>query len=106
MRIYVAAPYSQGDVPENVRRAMDAGSALIAAGHAPLVPHLNHFWHAHEPHPERVWLDLDLAWLAVADAVLRLPGPSAGADAECEAARALGIPVYGDLSEVQTAARP
>jgi len=100
VRIYVAGPYSQGDLAANVRRAMDAGTALLAAGHAPLVPHLNHFWHAHEPHPERTWLDLDLAWLEVADAVLRLPGPSAGAGAECDAARHLGIPVYGALADV------
>ena len=102
MRIYVAGPYSQGDVAQHVRRAMDAGTTLLARGHAPLVPHLNHFWHEHEPQSERTWLDLDLAWLQVADAVLRLPGPSVGADAECAAARALGIPVYHAIDEVPT----
>ena len=100
MRIYVAGPYRLGDVDANVRCAMDAGTALLAMGHAPLVPHLNHYWHLHAPHPERTWLDLDLAWLDVADAVLRLPGPSAGADRECEVARALEIPVFASLAEV------
>ena len=101
MRIYVAGPYGKGDVEQNVARAIDAGTALLAMGHAPLVPHLNHFWNRRAPHPERTWLDLDLAWLAVADAVLRLPGPSAGADGECELAQFLGVPVHGSLHEVR-----
>ena len=100
MRIYVAGPYRLGDVAANVRWAMDAGTALLAMGHAPFVPVLNHYWNLHAPHPERTWLDLDLAWLRVSDAVLRLPGHSEGADCECELARALEIPVFGSLSDV------
>ena len=34
------------------------------------------------------------------DAVLRLPGASAGADNDVRIARARGIPVYADLSEI------
>ncbi len=77
-----------------MEKAIDAAEALLAMGHAPLVPHLNHFWHARSPQPDRVWLDLDLAWLEVADAVLRLPGASEGADEECRLAAKRGIPVY------------
>ena len=100
MRVYVAAPYKIGNVEANVRRAIDAGTALLARGHQPLVPHLNHYWNALAPHPERTWLDLDLAWLEVADAVLRLPGLSHGARRECIHARALGIPVYDSIDAI------
>jgi hypothetical protein len=43
------------------------------------------------------WLDMDFAWVAVSDAVLRLPGESVGADKEVEHARKLGIPVFTDI---------
>lgn len=100
MRIYVAGPYSLGNREANVRDAIDAGTSLLALGHAPLVPHLNHYWNQRAPHPEATWLALDRAWLAVADAVLRLPGLSAGADEECALATRLGLPVYVDLGQV------
>lgn len=103
MRIYVAGPYRIGDVQANVRRAMEAGSRLLDMGHAPLVPHLNHFWNLYAERPEKDWLELDLAWLHVADAVLRLPGPSAGADAECALARNLEIPVFERWEDVPPA---
>lgn len=103
MRIYVAGPYSRGDREANVRRAIDAGTAILALGHAPLVPHLNHFWHERAPHSEATWLALDCAWLEVADAVLRLDGPSDGADHECALAHELGLPVYRALAEVPRA---
>lgn len=100
MRIYVAGPYAHGAPARNVRRAIDAAEALLARGHHPFVPHLNHFWHARHPHDRAVWLALDLAWLPFAEGVLRLPGPSDGADRECRAARERGIPVYGALDDV------
>src|SRR5262245_6389643 len=103
MRVYVAGLYSRGDVLANVHAAIDAGTALLAMGHAPLVPHLSHFWNERAPHPERVWLGLDLAWLEVADAVLRLPGESDGADLECAHAELLEIPVYRSLDAVPRA---
>lgn len=40
------------------------------------------------------WLDMDFAWVAVSDAVLRLPGESKGADMEVAFAAERGVPVF------------
>lgn len=99
MRIYVAGPYTKGDVGVNVRNAIVAAQELLVAGHAPYVPHLTHFWHLVEPGPYKQWLALDLKWLAVCDALVRLPGDSNGADLEMKQARKLGIRVYLGVKE-------
>lgn len=98
-RIYIAAPYAKGDAAENVRRAVLAADEFLRAGHVPFCPHLSHFWHLPCPKPREAWLEYDLEWLRACDAVVRLPGESEGADAEVEAARELGIPVYGSVRE-------
>ena len=93
--VYVAGPLSLGDQKENVRLAMQAGSDLLSAGYAPLVPHAGFFtMEIAFPHADKVWLDADLAWVLKADMVLRLPGPSAGADTETKLAEEHGIPVF------------
>lgn len=82
VKIYVAGPYTQGDVAVNVRNALHAASMLADAGFIPYVPHLSHFWHLVFPRPYEEWLKFDLIWLAQCDACLRLDGPSNGADGE------------------------
>ena len=70
--IYVAGPYSKGDVAVNVRNAIDYGMKLNDQGHYAVIPH------CHEVH--------------------QLPGKSSGADKEMELARSLGIKttvIYG-----------
>jgi hypothetical protein len=42
-RIYVAGPISKGDVLVNVKRGIDAGTTLLAAGFAPMIPHLSYY---------------------------------------------------------------
>lgn len=39
MRVYIAGPYTKGDVVENVRAAVFAGDEVFEAGHSPYVPH-------------------------------------------------------------------
>ena len=99
-RVYVAGPYTKGDVAINVRAAILAGDKLIQAGHAPFVPHLCHLWHLLCPHDWELWLIYDLQWLDVCDCLLRLPGESAGADLEVKRAKELGIPVYFTIESV------
>lgn len=94
MRVYIAGPYTKGDVALNVRDAILAGDAVLKAGHTPFIPHLTHFWHMVCPGPYQQWIDLDLKWLPLCDALIRLPGESSGADGEATLARTLGIPVY------------
>jgi len=96
--VYIAGPYTHGDVAVNVRSAVAAGLDIADAGHVPFVPHLFHFAHLVFPQPYEVWMQLDLSWLACCHAVLRLPGHSPGADREVERAMQLGLPVYHSLA--------
>lgn len=97
-RIYVAGPYTKGDTCVNTHSAIAAGNVLLDNGFAPFVPHLSHFWHTVTPRPYEDWMGLDLAWVKVADAVLRLPGESSGADREVACAEANGVSVFYDIS--------
>ena len=94
MRIYVAGPYTKGDVAVNVRAAIEAASELLYLGHTPFIPHLCHFWHLVSPQDYDVWMKWDMAWLPFCEAVLRIPGESDGADKECAWALAHGKTVY------------
>ena len=97
IRVYVAGPYTHGDVARNVAAAMLAADGLIRAGAAPFVPHLSHFQHMAHPQPYEVWTALDFAWLEACDALLRLPGHSPGADAEVAWCKAHGVPVFDSM---------
>lgn len=105
MRIYIAGPYTQGDVAQNVKTAISEGDYLARFGHVVFIPHLTHFWHMVHAHEYEFWMNQDLAWLEVCDAVLRLPGESQGADREVEAAKAAGKPIYYSVFEVTAKAK-
>ncbi|MES2156011.1 MAG: DUF4406 domain-containing protein [bacterium] len=97
LRVYVAGPISS-DVFEGVHRGMRAGRQLFLDGLAPYVPH----WDALLFLPEGNWkpyLEWDLEYVALMEAVWRLEGESAGADLECDRALALGIPVFYEGDE-------
>jgi hypothetical protein len=94
IKVYVAGPYTKGDVAVNVRNAFAAAEELAGHGFYPFVPHYSHFWHMFFPHPYPFWMDMDREWLLVCDAVLRIPGESSGADDEVDLARVRRIPVF------------
>lgn len=96
-KIYIASPYTIGDTAINVKAQIDAADKLIDLGFAPFCPLYSHFQHMAHPRPYEDWIMLDNAWLLVCDAVLRLPGESKGADAECILAKKNGIPVFKDI---------
>ena len=99
-RIYIAGPYTQGDVALNVRKAFEVANELADLGFAPYVPHATHFWHMLFARPYEFWLELDNEFLPVCDAVLRMPGKSDGADKEVLLAKELGIPVFETVEEL------
>jgi len=99
MRIYIAGPYTKGDVEQNVFNAIKYGEFIRATGHTPFIPHLTHFWHIISEHDYEYWMQLDRDWLEVCDALVRLPGESAGADREVEWAKELGLPIL-DLNDL------
>jgi len=97
--VYVASPYTIGDVAMNVRRNIEAADQLATAGFASFVPLLSHLWHLIIPHSYEFWIAHGLAWLERCDAVVRLPGESSGADAEVARALELGLPVYFSVKQ-------
>lgn len=97
---YVAGPYTHPDPVLNVRVAVAAADALVAAGAAVHVPHLSMLWHTISPKPVEEWYAIDLDVLAHCDLMYRIPGESTGADAEEEAATEKGIPVIHDFDTI------
>ncbi len=93
-RVYVSGPITKGSRATNFHQAAKAQTILMESGkYAVLNPMLT-MMHPDEPNIswER-WLDTDLAWIEVADLVIRLPGESAGGDKETAYARQIGVPV-------------
>lgn len=109
MIVYVSGPYSSPDGEPgqlaNTERAMAAGLALLEMGHAPLIPHLSHWfdlWVGRERGerlPWQLFMDWDIELIRGCNALLYL-APSRGADIEKAHAEAMGIPVYTALSQV------
>lgn len=100
-RVYIAGPIRGGDRLHNLNQALVAYRALMARGHAPMCPHLNMLAaYGFNGQTDADWLAVDLCWVEVCEVVLRLPGESAGADAETALANRLGIPVVHSVEEV------
>lgn len=100
VKIYIASPYTLGDVAVNVKRQMDVANILIEEGFAPFVPLYSHFQHMAHPRPYEDWIKLDLEWVESCDCLLRLDGESTGADGEVLYAKELGIKVFYSLTEL------
>lgn len=93
-KIYVAGPYTKGDVILNVRHAVEVGDYIVSLGGVPYVPHITMLWHTISPHDIDFWYDYDLEWLKSCSALYRIEGESTGADREVDHARSLSIPVF------------
>ena len=89
-----------GDVAVNVKRQLDCVDELMTLGFAPFAPLYSHFQHLAHPRPYKDWVEIDLEWVDVCDALLRLDGESKGADGEVEYAKKLGIPVFYSIEEL------
>ena len=114
LMILVAGPYrgGTGDDPEKIaanhRRIQQATLELFRAGHLavngedlalPLAA-LAGSTRVGDAAFDEVFHPIGRRLVERVDAVLRLPGASAGSDEMAELARARGIPVYTDVSEV------
>jgi hypothetical protein len=102
LHVYISGPlYAHGteganvNVVTNIRNAIFVAEEFRAAGCAPYVPHLTHYWATITgDKPREWWMALDKDWLAKCDFLVRLPGPSRGSDEEGVEARRLGIRVF------------
>lgn len=99
-KVYVAGPYTKGDVAVNVRKAFEVGNELAENGFAPFIPHHTHFWHMLFPKPYEFWLELDKEFLLCCDCLFRIAGESKGSDLEEEIARSKGMPIFHNIDEL------
>jgi hypothetical protein len=98
--VYIASPYTKGDVAVNVRNSFLVADELLAHGLCPFPPLYSHFWHFLSPKPYDTWLELDKLWVKACDCLLRMPGESSGADGEVEFAKENDIPVFFSIAEL------
>ena len=98
--VYIASPYTLGDVGKSVGVHMKVANDLIGRGFCVIAPLLTHFLHIFYPRDWETWIKVDLELLSRADVVYRVPGKSAGADIETQEAEKLGIPVVHSLDEL------
>lgn len=105
-RVYIASPYTLGDVAENVRAQLYAAEELREHGFLPHIPLLSHFWHLIIPHEYEYWMKICLEEVTYTDALLRLPGVSRGAEREVARAKELGIPIFHSVKQLLCATTP
>lgn len=106
--VMVAGPYTAGGADEETRRenlhAMNrVALAVFERGHIPIIGVNNALPLIEEAGVERfdaLMMPMSLALADRCDAVLRVGGPSSGADAEVERLRAAGKPVFTDVSDL------
>ncbi|MFD8320889.1 DUF4406 domain-containing protein [Kitasatospora purpeofusca] len=113
MLVLIAGPYRSGTdgdpqaMAANLARLEAAAWPVFATGHLPVIGE----WIAlpvlrsagagpTDPLADQVLHPTADRLLAHCDAVLRLPGDSAGADQDVATARRLGLPVYHDVAEI------
>ena len=114
LMILIAGPYRSGTgddpqkIADNLRRLESVALPLFRAGHVPMIgewvalPLLDQAGSTGVGGPlyDEIVYPVAHRLLARCDAVLRLPGPSKGADEDVRIARERQIPVYFELSEV------
>ena len=110
MWIMVTGPYATGaPTPQaraaNLRTLNEAALAVLRAGHLPLIgvnlalPVIAAAGDTNAAYDE-IMMPLSLALAERCDAILRIGGPSHGADAEAERFRATGRPVFSALDQI------
>ena len=106
--VMVAGPYTAGGADEERRRANlramnSAAVSVFERGHIPIIGVNNALPVINEAGEERfddMMMPISLAVADRCDAVLRIGGPSSGADAEVERFRAAGKPIFNDVNEL------
>ncbi len=100
-KVYIASPYTKGDVAVNVKRQLDCYDELLDLGFIPFAPLYSHFQHMAHPRPYEQWMEIDFVWLEVCDCLLRLDGESSGADREVKFAEENNIKVFYNINDLK-----
>ncbi len=120
MMILIAGPYRSGtgDDPAkmaaNLKRLEEASLPIFHKGHVPMIGEwvALPIWNnaggktVGDEHYERILHPTAGRLLQHCDAVLRLPGPSKGADNDVKIARERGLAVYFSLDEIPQRREP
>ena len=114
MLILVSGPYmtgtegDEGRIRANLARMEAMALPVYERGHLavvaewlswPVIQQAGGVDHA-SPEFEQFQYPVAHRLLSLCDAVLRIPGPSRGADLECELAREMGKPVYSSVEDI------
>jgi hypothetical protein len=100
--IYVSGAITCGDnLPQNVRRGIEAAAALIDRGYVVICPHEKVLgMELLHPMSYEEWMAYDLRCIEICDAIYRMPEWSKGADREVKFAKEIGKPVYTSLESL------
>ena len=111
--VYIASPYTMGDVGVNLRSVADVFAELMCEGecvpYSPIVA--THLHHLMIPQSYNAWLEHCFDFIPHCDAMLRVNAvhygfvdyiqeESEGADREVELAKELGIPVFYEIESL------
>lgn len=113
MWIMISGPYTSGAADEEARRRNlrvmnDAALLVFRLGHVPIIGvnlALPIIEAAGPEHFDELMMPISLAAADRCDAVLRVGGPSVGADQEVERFRARGLPVFSAVQQIAPAPR-
>ena len=92
--VYIASPYTLGDVGANVAVSFRVADILLELGFLPYPPLWTHFWHILSPKSYDEWMEMDKEWILRCDVIFRVIGESRGADQEVKFAYENGMPVF------------
>jgi hypothetical protein len=109
--VYIASPYTGGDVAMNTHFQCKVFDTLLGDGKVtPIAPLWSHFQHTLFPRPYGDWIAYDQALLHLYDACLRLnaaipmlgyqQSDSKGADAEVATFEKLGRPIFFAIADL------
>jgi len=68
-KIYIASPYTQGDISMNVKVQHDAQEELMELGYMSIMPLLSHYQHIVHPRHYEDWFRIDLELIKGVDAL-------------------------------------
>jgi hypothetical protein len=109
--VYIASPYTQGDVGINTHFQCEIFNRLMNDGQVwPVAPLWAHFQHTIFPRPYQDWVDYDNAFLRLYDACLRVNPDypelpynetrSSGAENEVASFKAMSKPVFDSIEDL------
>ena len=111
--VYIASPYSKGDVAMNTHFQCKVFDQLLNDGKVlPVAPLWSHFQHLFFPRPYEDWIHYNQAMLRLYDCCLRLSvnleaygykqNESSGANAEVDSFERMGKPIFYSIEDLYT----